>query len=94
MSILKTKGIVLRDYELFDQDKIIVFHTRDLGMLKVVAKGARKIKSRFAAAVQFPCYIDMVVYKKQLSEMGLLTDCGVQHFFPRIKNDKQEGKCE
>ena len=75
------------DYELFEQDKIITFHTQDCGMLKVVVKGARKIKSRFAAVVQFPCYIDMVVYRKELSRMGILTDCGIRYLFPNIRND-------
>ena len=59
MNILKTRGIVLKDYELFEQDKIVTFYTQDFGMLKVVAKGARKIKSRFSAVVQFPSYFSV-----------------------------------
>ncbi len=87
MNILKTRGIVLRDYELFEQDKIVTFYTQDFGMLKVVVKGARKIKSRFSAVVQFPSYIDILVYKKKGTGMGILTDCGVRHLFFKIRKN-------
>lgn len=86
-NLLKTPGIALKDYELSEQDKIVVFYTRDQGMLRVVAKGARKIKSRFAAAVQFPSYVDIFVYRKKLSRMGILTDCKRRYLFPGIKGD-------
>ena len=87
MNILKTRGIVLKDYELFEQDKIVTFYTQNFGMLKVVAKGARKIKSRFSAAVQFPSYVDILVYKKEGTGMGILTDCGVRHLFSKIRKN-------
>lgn len=87
MNTLKTRGIALRDYELSEQDKIVTFYTRNRGVLKVVAKGARKIKSRFAAAVQFPSYVDIFVYNSKSSGMGTLTDCSRRYLFPAIKKD-------
>jgi len=87
MNIIKTPSIALRDYELSEQDKIVLFYTKKAGLIKVVVKGARKIKSRFAAAVQFPSYIDIFVYRKNSLKIGTLTDCRRRFLFPKIKRD-------
>lgn len=85
MDTLKTRSIALKSYELFDQDRIVTFYTQNFGVLNVVAKGARKIKSRFAPIVQFPSYVDIFVHKREYLKMGTLTDCKVRHLFPKIK---------
>lgn len=87
MNFIKTQGIALRDYELSEQDKIVAFYTFQCGLLKVVAKGARKIKSRFAAAVQFPCYSDILIYRKKTTGIGVLSECRIKHPFPKIRED-------
>ncbi|MBE0477632.1 DNA repair protein RecO [Candidatus Aerophobetes bacterium] len=87
MNTLKTRGIALTSYELFEQDKIVTFYTQNFGMLKAVAKGARKIKSRFAPVVQFPSYVDIYIYKRESSQMGTLTDCRTRYLFPKIRTN-------
>lgn len=87
MSLIKSSGIVLRDYDLSEQDKIVVFYTLKFGLIRVVAKGARKIKSRFAPAIQFPSYTDLLIYRGRNSSLGTLSDCRIRCSFSRIRED-------
>jgi DNA repair protein RecO (recombination protein O) len=52
MSLYKTRGIVIGRYEFGEADKIIVLLTPDKGVLRCVAKGVRRIKSRMAGHLE------------------------------------------
>jgi DNA repair protein RecO (recombination protein O) len=45
-------ALILRTYKLGEADRIVVFLTRDRGKKRGVAKGARRSRSRFAAALE------------------------------------------
>ena len=47
-----TDAIVLRTYNLAEADRIVVCLTRSAGLVRGVAKGARRMKSRFGAALE------------------------------------------
>lgn len=52
MPVYKTEAIVIRRRNLGEADRIVTLLTRDHGKLGVVAKGARKPKSRFAGRLE------------------------------------------
>lgn len=52
MSIRQTEGIVLRTYNLTDGDKVAVVFTRQHGVLRGYARGARKLKSKFGSSLE------------------------------------------
>lgn len=52
MPLYKTEALVLRTYKLAEADRIVVFLTRDRGKKRGVANGARRARSRFAAALE------------------------------------------
>ncbi|HLE76929.1 MAG TPA: DNA repair protein RecO [bacterium] len=52
MPVYKTEAIVIRRRNLGEADRIVTLMTRDQGKLGVVAKGARKPKSRFAGRLE------------------------------------------
>lgn len=52
MPVYKTEAIVLRRANLGEADRVITLFTREHGRLSVVAKGARKPKSRFAGRLE------------------------------------------
>ena len=47
MAIVTTEGVVLKIHALGDTSRIVTAYTRDFGLRKFVAKGARKLPSRF-----------------------------------------------
>lgn len=52
MSLYKSDALILRTYKLGDADCIVVFLTRDRGKRRGVAKGARRMRSRFAGGLE------------------------------------------
>ncbi|MCH9834585.1 MAG: DNA repair protein RecO [Ilumatobacter sp.] len=56
-------GVVLRTYKLRESDKIVVFHTRDNGKVRAVAKGVRKTRSRFGARLEPMSHVKVLLYR-------------------------------
>lgn len=52
MPLIESRAIILRTYKLAEADKIAVMLTPDAGLVRGVAKGARKLTSRFGAALE------------------------------------------
>jgi DNA repair protein RecO (recombination protein O) len=65
LGLLSSEGVVLRTYPLGNSDKIVVVYTRSQGKLRGVAKGARRIKNRFAGRLEPFNWIEMVCFEKE-----------------------------
>ena len=63
MGIIKTKGIVLAQNNMGDNDKMVTILTPDMGKIGCAAKGARRPKSALMAGTQFLCFGDFMIYK-------------------------------
>jgi len=50
--LVKTTAIVLRSRKWGDADRIVTFYTRERGKIRGAARGARRLKSRFGAALE------------------------------------------
>ena len=55
------KGIVLRENDSKESDKILTVLTNEMGKIPVVAKGARSRRSKVTAATQLLAYSEMVL---------------------------------
>ncbi len=65
---------MLRAYNLAEADKIVVFLTRDVGIIRATAKGARRLKSKFGAGLE-PCtLLALTFYEKENRELVTLRD--------------------
>jgi DNA repair protein RecO (recombination protein O) len=71
--LTRCEGIVLRTYALGDTSRIAVVYTRELGLVKLVAKGARKTPSRFGVALEPLTHGRYVLYHKVDRELQLLS---------------------
>jgi DNA repair protein RecO (recombination protein O) len=87
MSYIKTKGIVLREVDTGEADKIITVFSRNKGKISCSAKGARRSKSRLAAGTQLFCYGEFVLFKGK--EIYSINSCDVIESFYNIRNDLQ-----
>lgn len=58
------KGLVLRDTDRNDNDKLLTVLTSERGRITVMAKGAHSIKSRALSGTQLFTYSDMELYEK------------------------------
>ncbi len=62
---LTTTGIVLREVDYKESDKILTVLTRDKGKLTVSARGCRRKNSGIAAVSQLLCYSELTLYEYQ-----------------------------
>jgi DNA repair protein RecO (recombination protein O) len=69
MALVDTDAIVLRSYNLAEADRIVVCLTRSAGLVRGVAKGARRMKSRFGAALEPFTFVRLAFYEKENREL-------------------------
>ncbi len=60
---MTTTGVVLREVDYKESDKILTILTRDAGRLTVSARGCRKKNSPIAAVSQLLCYSEFTLYE-------------------------------
>lgn len=63
MNNFVTDAINLKSYNLSESDKIIVMYSRDKGLIKGVAKGAKKPKSKLGARMDLLVANKLMLYK-------------------------------
>ena len=57
MNNLVTDAINLKSYNLSEADKIVVMYTKDYGLMRGVAKGVKKAKSKLGARMDSSMYL-------------------------------------
>lgn len=82
MAILETEALVLRTYNFGEADKIVVCLTHTSGLIRAVAKGCRKLKSRFGAALEPFTLAKITYYQKEHQELVSLNHAEIvkSHF--------------
>lgn len=73
MAIVRCEGIVLKTHALGDTSRIAVAYTREHGLMRMVAKGARKSPSRFGYALEPLSRARFVIYHKSDRDLQLLS---------------------
>jgi DNA repair protein RecO (recombination protein O) len=63
MKFLKTHGIVLKEIDTGDADKLIIVLTPDHGKITVAAPGAKRARSKFVGCSELLCYSQMELFK-------------------------------
>jgi DNA repair protein RecO (recombination protein O) len=77
MPLHTTEAFVLRTYSLAEADKICVFLTKDMGKVRGVAHGARKMKSRFGSALEPFTEVALTVFEKEGRELMSISSCEI-----------------
>jgi len=69
MPLFETEALILRSYNLAEADKIVVCLSRSAGLIRGVAKGCRKLKNRFGAALEPFTLVNLTYYEKEHQEL-------------------------
>lgn len=59
---IKTDGLVIREWNVGESDRFVTILTRDKGLIKASARGARSPKSRLSAVCRLLCYSRFVLF--------------------------------
>lgn len=69
MPLYETESIVLKSFNLAESDRIVVLLTRDQGVVRGVAKGAKRLKSRFGSGLEPFSVIHASYFQKDAVEL-------------------------
>ncbi len=69
MGLVETEGIILKTYSLAEADKIVVLLTQNEGLVRGVAKGAKRLKSRFGGGLEPFSIINLTYFQKEEREL-------------------------
>lgn len=78
-------GIVLRETETKETDKILTVLTPQLGRIPLIARGARRKNSRLAASSQLLAYSEMTIFQR--GNWYLLDDASTLQLFDGVRRD-------
>src|SRR5436309_223798 len=84
MAIVQTEALVVRSYRLGETSLIVSLFTRDHGLLRCVAKGARGPKSRFGASLEPGVRVSAVPYRKLTRDLQLLSKTDIAEVLPAL----------
>lgn len=77
MPLRHTPAYTLRHYALGEADLIVVFFTLEFGRVRGVARGARRVRSRYGSAFQPFTRSDLVFFEKEGQELTRVSSCEV-----------------
>jgi DNA repair protein RecO (recombination protein O) len=78
MALTRCEAVVVRTYPLGDTSRIAVLYSREFGLVRGVAKGARGPKSPFGAGLEPLSRVDVVLYRKDGRDLDLLSKVDVR----------------
>lgn len=87
MPIDQSEAIVLRTFNVGDQDKIVVFFSRNKGIIKGIAKGARKFGNRFGSSLEPMSLVNAFYYEKERKDLITVSNCDLLESFFEIQKD-------
>ncbi|MBN2408904.1 MAG: DNA repair protein RecO [Candidatus Aminicenantes bacterium] len=87
MPLDQTEAIILRSFSIGDQDKLVVFFSRDKGLLRGVAKGARKFGNRFGSSLEPLSLVNVFYYEKERKELVTVSQAELIESFFEMHGD-------
>jgi len=77
----QSEAIVLRTTNVGEQDKSVVLFCRDKGILRGVAKGARKFGNRFGSSLEPMSVVRVFYYEKERRDLVTISGCDLLESF-------------
>jgi DNA repair protein RecO (recombination protein O) len=81
MAIRESEGIVLRQYTLSEADRIVILVTRTSGILRAVAQGAKRMKSRLGASLEPLNHVRLQYSQKEGRDLARVWQCETIHSY-------------
>ncbi len=85
MPQFKGEGVVLRSSNLGEWDKLLVVLGQGAGKTRIVAKGARKVQSRYASLTQVFSHINYTVYSGR--SLATFSQAELRQGFPALRDN-------
>ncbi len=87
MGLVETEGLILKTYSLAEADKIVVLLTQNEGLVRGVAKGAKRLKSRFGGGLEPFSVVNLTYFQKEERELVSISQIElVKSYFASASN--------
>src|SRR5436305_13420006 len=87
MAAEKAQALVLRTTDWSETSRIATLWTREVGKVRALAKGGRRLKSNFDSALDLLTVCSIVFLRKSSGGLDLLTEAQVVQRFPHLRTD-------
>ncbi|HKJ31428.1 MAG TPA: DNA repair protein RecO [Balneolales bacterium] len=85
--IIDTNGIVLRTIDYHETSKIVTLLTQKQGKIAVIAKGAKRLKSKFAGLIETGNILEVTYFYKPTRSVQTLTQAGFKEKTFHVRYD-------
>jgi DNA repair protein RecO (recombination protein O) len=83
----KAHGLVIRTTDFSETSRIVTLCTRELGNVRALAKGGRRLRSNFESSLDLLTVCDIVLLRKSSGSLDLLTEARVRERFEPLRHD-------
>lgn len=87
MTTEKADAMVIRQADFSESSRVVTFFSREFGKLSLLAKGAKRLKGPFDAALDLLSTCRIVFIRKSSGALGILTQAQLSRRFAPIQND-------
>jgi len=87
MPLYSTEAVVLRKIDYRESDQIMTFLTPDYGRISGLVRGAKRIRSRFGAALEMLTYGRLIYFDRQGKNLVSINHFDILKSFQRIRED-------
>ena len=87
MTLVTLDAVPLRSQDYSETSRIVTFLTRERGLIKAIAKGARGARGRFGASLEPLQRLRITLSVRPARELQTLTQADLLHPFARLRED-------
>jgi len=84
--IVRSEAICLRVQDYHESSKLVIFFTLERGKVNCLAKGARRLRSKFGAALDIFAQSRIIYYLRETRDLYTLSDAELVHSFSGLAN--------
>lgn len=86
MGLEKTSAVVIGTFPLAESDRVVTFFSRDFGKIRGVARAARRIRSRFGAALELFTLGHLIFFDSGRSDLVAVDHFDIVHPFDHVRD--------
>ena len=85
--IIRTEGVVLKRRDFGETSRVVIVYTYRKGKVQLLAKGARRPKSKFGAALEPLTLGEYVFYYREAKDLYTLSEADIVRSYQRVRED-------
>jgi DNA repair protein RecO (recombination protein O) len=87
MGLGRSAAVVIGSFPLGESDRVVTFYSRDFGKIRGVARASRRMKSRFAGALELFTLGELIFFDTGRSELVQIDHFDIVRPFDRVREN-------